>query len=70
MPQKDGDNTLNHQTAAQLQSYVAAQQSDGRWIDKEISQFGYDGQMFMAIHEWTHTTGLCIVALASYLQQP
>jgi hypothetical protein len=46
---------------------VAAQQPDGRWVDSAKSSVSYDGQTGAAFHEWTHTSGLSVIALASFL---
>mgnify|MGYP000113436509 CR=1 FL=1 len=51
------------EAAAWLDALVACQQADGRWVDATPSQLTYDGQTVPAYHEWTHTTGLAVVAL-------
>jgi hypothetical protein len=48
---------------------VAAQQADGRWLDDAASTITYDGQSARAVHEWTHTSGLSVVALDAWLSR-
>ncbi len=49
--------------AGWLDALIACQDADGRWVDATPSQLTYDGQTTPAYHEWTHTTGLAVVAL-------
>lgn len=55
--------------AGWVETILAAQAADGRWLDTKSTPLTYDGQNATAMHPWGHTTGFAAAAIGFYLQR-
>ncbi len=55
------------EAARWIDTILAAQLPDGRWVQSAKSYITYDGQTSVARHPWTHTSGFAAAAIGFYL---
>lgn len=55
--------------AGWIDTILAAQTPEGRWVDNENRRVTYDGQTFLTAHPWAHTSGFAAAALGFYLHR-